>query len=246
MSDTPRTDEALYNGFPDCRSAVDFARQLERELAAATKERDDLKEWKDDAEESWKHIMEEPCESDMKHCGCVPQLKIKLAEATKERDAYYDRLHEIRAQLAEVTHERDEYASALIRQTQEAAKVEAAMTKERDEAIKQRDEADLERSYYVVDLLEIGRLVGIKDHDTMAVKHAVKKKLDAATKELNDAQNQNHELLVLRIKDGFDISSLAFKLDAARSALKEAMKGPVVDSETWARWNKALGEEDGI
>lgn len=87
----------------------------------------------------------------------------------------------------------------------------AAMTKERDNAIKQRDVADLERSYCVVELWEIGELVGIEDNDIMAVKHAV-----------------------------------GTKLDAARAALKEAMKGPVVDAETWARWNKALGEEDGI
>jgi chromosome segregation ATPase len=120
MSDTPRTDEALYNGFPDCRSAVDFARQLERELAAATKERDDLQ-----------------------------------AEILRKQNEFLDAYGNASARALVAEQQRDEYASALVRQTQEAAKVEA-------------------------------------------------------------------------------------QLDDARAALKEAMKGPVVDAETWA-----LNGEDG-
>ena len=66
MSDTPQTDEAQFG---TGRVSVDFARQLERELAAVTEQRDGLKQAVD-------------CANDL--LASVTEHRDRLAEALKK------------------------------------------------------------------------------------------------------------------------------------------------------------------
>jgi len=49
MTDTPRIEAALNQGASAFSALSREGRKLERELAAVTKERDQLQQWKDDA-----------------------------------------------------------------------------------------------------------------------------------------------------------------------------------------------------
>jgi chromosome segregation ATPase len=113
-------DETMHHYCPGCGETDKLtirAERAEARLQEVAKERDKLKS---DVDCMIKKAAD-------KQLDGYRELGERAANAENERDAYSDRLHEIRAQLAAMTKERDEYASALVRQTQEAAKVEAQL-----------------------------------------------------------------------------------------------------------------------
>lgn len=73
MIDTPRTDAKTWGKVVD----VNFARQLERELAQAN-------EWLKDVRDSWKAAMDERCDANEQHCTCVPALRLRVRELERE------------------------------------------------------------------------------------------------------------------------------------------------------------------
>jgi hypothetical protein len=70
---------------------------LRETIEEQDKELRELREWKADIEESHKATMAEPCESDLLHCTCVPDLRREIARLTEQLTAAQNEARELRA-----------------------------------------------------------------------------------------------------------------------------------------------------